>query len=57
MGIENERTALSIESIPKSLNSQVHMELSAIEAGASGESVEPAQRTSPLKLAEKNGEF
>lgn len=55
MGIENERTALSIESIPKSLNSQANMEIS-IDASNSGESVEPAQRTTPQKASEKNGE-
>jgi hypothetical protein len=55
MGIENERTALSIESIPKSLNSQANMEIST-DVGNSGESVEPAQRTTPQKTSEKNGE-
>jgi hypothetical protein len=56
MGIENERTALSIESIPKSLSSQAQMEL-ATEAGVSGEIVvEPPLRTTPQKLVEKNGE-
>lgn len=54
MGIENERiAALSIESIPKSI-SEVQMELSS-EAGVSGESVEPLQRQSLQKAAEKNG--
>ena len=53
MGIENERTALSIESIPKSLNSQANMEIS-IDASNSGDSVEPAP--TPQKALEKNGE-
>lgn len=49
MGIESERTALSIESIPKSV-SEAQMEQTT-EAG-SKESSEPPER---VKVSEKNG--
>lgn len=52
MGIESERTALSIESIPKSV-SEVQMDQS-MEAG-NNENPEPPELKNQPKLNEKNG--
>lgn len=53
MGIESERTALSIESIPKSLKSEVQMDQTVDTLG--GESAEPPERQNQQKINEKNG--
>lgn len=52
MGIESERTALSIESIPKSV-SEVQMDQTADTLG--GENAEPPERLNQQKVNEKNG--
>jgi hypothetical protein len=56
MGIENERTALSIESIPKSISEVQMGELPTEAAGNSGEIVESPLRQNHQKTVEKNGE-
>jgi hypothetical protein len=52
MGIEREQTALSIESIPKSI-AGAQMEPTA--EAANSENLEPPERRVSLKPAEKNG--
>lgn len=53
MGVENERTALSVESIPKSI---VEMEQSTdVAVVSSSENPEPPEQLKPPKVGEKNG--